>query len=523
MGHCRSPRPGDLASGCGNYGGRAFPRCYTARHAQSQNSGFVGSDMTARVVAGLRAVRHVAERTDPTVPLGTSEIAAALGASLSSTSRLCGELVGVGLLARGDDYGSYRLGPRAVRISGRAAAPFARAARYALTVAAQVTGETACLAARTGADVRILASVGSEWTLHASADVGELVDPRSAVVAAADGSGSEPAGSGGLRLFESKVGRRLEIASPVLNAAGERIAVVAVRLPLNRAARGVPRARRAVENARRSIEGLLAGERLAGSPPSGRAPRAVATVPHGSTPALEAAARLLDHLADGADTIAGAARATSLRPDRAQRILDSCRRAGMVRTDPGDSRHELRWGVHAWHRATTTPTLVRRGRPLVAAAARETGTYGFITVLRGIRSFTIVEELGDPDGGLVMLPWLGRPHPIIGSDGGPTLVMEFIPAELEPLLRRRHSDFELDELFSRVRRIAAEGVLSIEGIEESGLVSTSAPIRDASGAVAGAACLTSGSNLSKERVEEVKKASLALASHLTVLLGGKAT
>ncbi|WP_423920157.1 hypothetical protein ACPEEZ_13710 [Frigoribacterium sp. 2-23] len=489
--------------------------------------------MTERVVLGIRAVRFVAERVDPTAPMKTGEIASALRLSLSSSSRLCTELVAVGLLERGRDYGSYRLGRRAIRLSGRAAAPSARAVRYALTVAAQVTGETACIAARSGDDVRVVGSVGSEWTLHASADVGELVDPASAVAVAAGGPGARSGhpGSDGSRpsadrLVQSVVGRTLEVASPVLNDAGEHVAAVSIRLPINRAARGVPRARRAVEVARRNIEPLLSAHsapRLTPmsaetSTPADTSAVGSARVGDAAPSALEAAALLLEHLAEGADTVAGSARAVRLRPDRAQRILESCRFAGVVTADPGDPRQHLRWGVHAWHRAATAPVLVDGGRQLVADAARRSGTYGFITVLRGIRSFTIVEELGSTDGGLVMLPWRGRPHPVIGSDGGPTLVMEFSPSDLSPLLSRRHTPLELAELYDRMRQVERDGVLTIQGIAESGLVSTSAPIRDASGAVAGAACLTGTVGSTREQADNVEHAARELAASISALL-----
>ena len=82
--------------------------------------------MSGRVTTGLRVVRLLGERPDPTAPLGVGALAAELGAPLSSVSRLCAELERTGLIERGADYGSYRLGAVAVRLSGRAAAPVAR-------------------------------------------------------------------------------------------------------------------------------------------------------------------------------------------------------------------------------------------------------------------------------------------------------------------------------------------------------------------------------------------------------------
>jgi DNA-binding IclR family transcriptional regulator len=477
--------------------------------------------MTARLESALRAVRIVAERTDPTASIGSGTIARELDVSPSSASRLCAELVDVGLLDQGSAYGTFRLGERATRLSGRAAAPFAQAVRYALTIAAQFTGETACVAAGSGEEMHVVATVGSEWTLHASADLGERISGGSAIARAAGLSGVDGGEAGGAadRIVEGTTGKRIEVASAVLGPDGECIAVVAVRLPVNRSRGGVPRARRAVDAARRRIEAAIASEG------ESMRRRPVTTPPDGGRPttdrvaALVATGRILAHLATGADSLAGIARATGLRPDRVGRLVESSTAAGVVVERPERGVWEVSWGVHGWHRTATGPTLVTRGRALVAAAAAATGTYGFITILKGIRSFTVVEELGDPDGGLVMMPWLGRPHPIIGSDGGPTLVMDFAPDDLQRLLGKRHPPLEFDALIDRIQAVTRDGVISIESIEEAGLLSVSAPIRDASGLVVGAACLTGGAEAVTSRRPELEAATRDLARELTRLLG----
>jgi DNA-binding IclR family transcriptional regulator len=486
--------------------------------------------MTARLEAALRAVRIVAERTDPTAPLGSGTIARELDISASSASRLCADLVGVGLLDQGSAYGTFRLGQTAMRLSGRAAAPFAQAVRYALTIAAQFTGETACLAAGSREELHVVATVGSEWTLHASADLGERISGGSAIARAAGVSGAGrgvDAGGAADRIVEGTSGKRIEVASAVLGPDGECIAVVAVRLPVNRSRGGVPRARRAVEAARRRIEAVIAAEleRTVPRPDASDEAEIVGATPRdGGAPttdrvaALDATGRILAHLATAPDSLAGIARATGLRPDRVGRLVESCAAAGVVAERPERGVWEVSWGVHGWHRAATGPTLVTRGRALVAAAAAATGTYGFITILKGIRSFTVVEELGDPDGGLVMMPWLGRPHPIIGSDGGPTLVMDFAPEDLERLLGKRHPRLEFDALIARIDAVARDGVISIESIEEAGLLSVSAPIRDASGLVVGAACLTGGADAVTSRRAHLEHATRDLAIELTRLL-----
>ncbi|GAA3593969.1 hypothetical protein GCM10022223_06200 [Kineosporia mesophila] len=464
--------------------------------------------MTTYVTAALTIVQIIAGRRDPMLPITVGAVARELGAPLSRTSRLCSELEAVGLLEHGGAYGSYRLGLGAIQLSGRSAAPFAKSLRYALTLAGHQTGETVCLGARSGMSVRIVAAVESLWTLHAPAEVGEVVDqPEGAMLSAVR---ARPDGG----IFESKIGSCIEIATAVLDPDGECVGVLAVRLPVYRLEQNGPRARLAVQTARLSIEQAIADRfteprsRPAGSPADATAPSA-----------LTAALRILHHLASQSDTIAGTARGAGLRTDRTQRLLESCRRAGLVATDGNRSRFRLSWVVQGWYRAATVPTIVERGRPLVAEVAAETGTCAFITVLKGMRSFTLVEELGMPGEGLRMSPWLGRAHPIIGSDGGPALVMDLGMREIAELFPPRYTRLELDRFLRRVRQVARDGVLTMEPFDDTGMLSISAPVRDSSGAVTAAACLvgtTDYMGVNGERFEAVAK---ELAGRVSDLLG----
>lgn len=473
--------------------------------------------MTARVETALRALRMVAERPDPTEPIGVGRLAELLGASLSPTSRLCSELERLGLLERAGPYGSYRLGAAAVRLSGRAAAPYARTVRSALTLAAQQTGETACLGAGAPQDMRFVASVASAWTLHSPADIGAPVDAgRSALVLAAEGNAGGAGNAGGtesadgLRVSESVVDKTMEFAAPVLTPDGRCAAVIAVRLPVIRASQAARRVRRAVDTARRSIERAI-DQRVPAPRPAAPAPSAPAT-------SIEAALRILQHLAEGDDTVAGAARAVGLRADRTQRLLGSCRRAGVVAASADRSGYGIDWLVHGWHRAASTGILTTGGAALVAAAAERFGTCSFITVLRGMRSFTLVEVLVSAGEGLEMMPWIGRAHPVIGSDGGPTLVLDFSPDELPALLPVRQTDDERATLVQRRAVVERDGVIATESFEEAGLLSLSAPIRDSSGSVAAAACIVGPKDTLRPRLPELRGAVLQLAERVSSLL-----
>lgn len=463
--------------------------------------------MRTRVTAALEAVRLVAERPDPLEPVAVGWLAASLGLSLSGASRLCAELDDIGMLERAGGYGAYRLGSRAIRISGSAAAPTAQQVRLALTRASQHTGETVCLAARAGGSLRIVAAVVSAWTLYAPAEVGELVDGPGAMAQAAEQTSSSRARR--TPTFESATGMRVEIAAPVRDAAGRTVAVVAVRLPSNRSRSGGARARRAVEAAQAHLEAALAS--------SGPRPAPVASAPPGT--ALEAAARLLERLAARPDAIPRTARAIGVRAERAQRLADAGIAAGLLERDvePGDLR--IAWAVHGWHRSAAIPTLVQRADALVESTSRATRCCAFLTTLRGMRSVTLVEKLAEQPDGLAMTPWLGRPCPIVHADGGPTLLMDFDVDEIAPLISGHPVQSDVDELLARVRRVAELGVLSKESAEEGGQIAVSAPVRDASGLVVAAACIVGPSDLLRPRVRELEGAARRMAAEVAALLG----
>jgi DNA-binding IclR family transcriptional regulator len=471
--------------------------------------------MSQRVATGLRAVQILARGTDPTAPRGVGAIARELGLTVSRASRLLSELDDAGVVERCGGYGEYRVGPRAIRLSGRAAAPVARSLRYAMTLAGQLTGETVCLAVPETGGMRVIASVESLWTLHAPAEVGELItSARSAIVRCASGRGGEAGEAGDSRLLESTSGMSIEIATPVVGPDGDCVAVLAIRLPTNRAAQNAQRARHAVDAARRTIEATLVDKH---GTPHGAADVAADVSPPAT--ALEAAFRVLEHLAEGGDTVAATARAVGLRADRALRLIDACRDAGMVVASSDRSRYQLGWGVHGWHRAAFAPTIVERAKPLVAATANRTRTCGFVTVLKGMRSFTLVEELEMAGEGLRMAPWIGRPHPMIGSDGGPTLVMDLTADEVAELFPTRHTKHELAQFLSRMRQVVADGVLTMQAYDDAGIVSISAPVRDSSGYVAAAVCIVGTTNYIRDNARELEDAARALAVDVSRVLG----
>lgn len=457
---------------------------------------------SAQTVAVLRAV---AARSDPTVALPLSAIAAAVGTGLSAASRLCTELVYAGAIERGDGYGSFRIGARALELSGGSARALGVVPAFELHRIAQDSAETVLLGAPDDEAVRVVAAVGSGWTLHVPATVGELIaDPRRAVVAALAGEGPD--------VVESAVGRAVEIAVAVSAPDGRRVAVLAVSLPVYRAVRARPRVRRLLTDARRALERTIAEAyrrpvvTTSPSAASGRenAPRTV-----------EAVLRVLEAVGARPATASSVAAAAHLRPERARRLVEALVRCGALARDAETDTLHLDLAVHGWHRAAMAPLLTRAGSALAPVTAERVRACVFVTTLRGMRSFTLVEHIEPLGEGLLMAPWLGRPHPLVGSDGGPTLAMDFSPAQLADLFPRRHGALEYERFVARVAQAQRDGVLVMESPDEFGITSVSAPVRDASGLVVAAACIVGATEDVRPRLDELRHAARALATQLS--------
>jgi len=463
--------------------------------------------MTARIEQAVAVLRAVAGRGDPTAPLPLAAIARPAGIGLSTASRLCAELAEAGLLQRADGYGTYRIGARAVTLSGRAAAALGPTVHFELHRLAQETAETVVLAAPETGGARIVATVASGWTLHVPALIGDRVDdPRRALVRAAS-----PDGAGEV-IVESQVGRAVEIAVALTAPDGRRVAVLAVSLPVYRAARARPRIRRLLSDARHAFERALARTHR----PAPARDAAPAVPP---TRAIEAAARMVEVVAGSPRSATAAASAIGVRLDRGRRLADALVSTGLLARDAETDALHVDPAIHAWHRAAFAPTLALDGPTRTAATAERVGACVFVTTLSGMRSFTMVEHIEPLGEGLRMAPWLGRPHPLVGSDGGPTLAMDFDVAQLAQLFPRRHGAAEYEQFVRRVERVRAEGTLTMRSIDEFGITSISAPVRDAAGLVAAAACIVGATEDVSSRLPELRAAALELGATLSRDLG----
>ena len=469
--------------------------------------------MTERLTTALQIVRLLADRPDPLQPMTVGTLAQLVRTSTSSASRICAELEGHGLIARAEGYGAYRIGARAVALSGSAAVAHSRAVDFALTLAYQTTSETVALVAAAPGGAIVLAVVQSAWTLHVATAVNELLtEPDSAARTALR---TVPGGSAPL-VVSSAAGVTTEIATPILGSGGDVLAAVVVRYPSARSEQVTPVARRAVVIARKHLESSA----RAGLPPAGEAaPRCGA----GTDSAIGAAATLLDALAgSGPHPIAELAKTCGMRSDRVRRLLRICLDAGIVAHNTEQDTARLHWGIHGWHRAIVDGILRGPAQQLVTAAALAAGATTYLTVRRGMRSSTVTEAI--VDGALNMGSWLGRPAQLIGSDGGPVLVMHLADTQIREVfparitMTARGTPRDLEAFLLEVQRARTDDVLVLENFGEDGLTSVAAPVRNAGGAVAAAACMVGPGQDVAARMSTIKHLVCKLAADVSLLL-----
>lgn len=473
--------------------------------------------MPERVESSLRVLRHVLDGPDPLSPVSVGVMARQMGTSTSTVSRIAAGLTTAGMLERTSSYGSYRIGHRATSLSGLAAAPYARAITFALTLMAQVTGETACIVADSPAGPRVIAAVQSVWTLHVAAPVGAVLDDPDGAVARALRI-PRTGGPGASRTFESRSRGISETSTAVLGADGAAVAALSVRFPQERTTELTALAKRVLPAARQHVEAAVIRSDERRSRPETLVP----AVRPDEAP-ISMAVRLLFLLASGGpSSTPDIAQLLGIRTDRASRLLEACVRNGLVREPDGSGLSHLEWNIHGWHRSTVEPILRGPGKDLVERTAASTGTTAYLTVRRGMGSYTIAEAISP--GPLTMRSWLGRTCQIVSADGGPLLVMDFDDEDIRRVLpgrirmTARHTPPDVTTFLREVRRARTRAVLAIKEFGENGLTSIAAPVHDASGAVAAAACLVGPTDRMRTRSEGLERAALALAGAVSRLL-----
>ena len=227
-----------------------------------------GRPATRQVAAVQRAIAILDELAEARGELGTNEIARRTGINVSTISRILATLTGGGLVDHVSSTGRYRLGAGVVRLANAAGLDIRSLARSHLEELARHIGETVTLSVPGEHEAFTLDFVQSQLTVRSVAEVGRV----SVAHATAAGKvflahgGAPP--DGPLRAFTERtivdravlevevattrdrgwgqaLGEREEdlnaVAAPVLNRAGQLVAILGVQGP---AMRFSPRAMR---------------------------------------------------------------------------------------------------------------------------------------------------------------------------------------------------------------------------------------------------------------------------------------
>lgn len=459
----------------------------------------------------LNLVRIVAERKNPLSPIRVGELAELLPGTLPTVSRLCTELESLGMLEKTRGYGTYRLGRRARRLSGTAAAPFAGAVRLGLITLAQQTGETVYIAAPSKGGVRVIDVIDSGWTLHAPVELGDLITDKSSGAWRA-GYRSAKQQQRRMEHFESSAGLACEIAIAIRDSSANCVAVMAARFPASRSSLSASRVRRALHIARRHVEDSARDAAV-------REPQAGGGREKQQSSPLSVGLQIFEHVARHSScSLEAIAEELGLRKSRVQRLVEASVTAGVLRYEPRRAAVSCSWVIHAWYRGSIYSLLRGEGQRLVAAAANTLRASVFLTVLVGMRSLTLVEAFGSSDDGLAVSSWLNRLHPLIGSDGGAALVVDLELDDIRQLFPSRYGTEDIDGFLEEVARTVAAGVNFSDLLGEEGLVSVSAPVRDRNGLVVAAACLVVNSDRARWDKYGLQNAVRDLAADLSEVL-----
>jgi IclR family acetate operon transcriptional repressor len=217
-------------------------------------------------------------------------------------------------------------------------------------------------------------------------------------------------------------------------------------------------------------------------------------------------------------------RALRINKSTVYRLLDTLVRQGYARQEGKGGRYALT--VKLWEIGIGVVrglSLPQAARPLLERATEETGETTMLGVVQD-REVLIIDKVDSWQPLQIFSP-LGTRVPVCNSALGRVLLAfqpdEFIDAAVGEF--RPRTEFGLQtpaELRAELARIRAEGSSHSRDEWQIGIAGAAAAIRDASGAVAGAFCITGPTaRLSEERLLGLRAHCLAASQAISQRLG----
>jgi IclR family acetate operon transcriptional repressor len=241
---------------------------------------------------------------------------------------------------------------------------------------------------------------------------------------------------------------------------------------------------------------------------------------------VEKALQLIEALsrAGGAVGVSQLGRELQINKSTVYRLLDTLVRQGYARQEADGVRYTLTpklWEIGIG--VVRGLSLPRTARPLLEHAAEETGETTMLGVVQD-REVLIIDKV-DSCHPLQIFSPLGTRLPMCNSAIGRVLLAfqpeAFIEEEITGFTPR--TEFGLQtaaELRQDLERIRASGASSSRDEWQVGIAGAAAPIRDASGAVTGAFCITGPSaRLDEEKLGDLRQRCVTSSRAVSRLLG----
>lgn len=241
---------------------------------------------------------------------------------------------------------------------------------------------------------------------------------------------------------------------------------------------------------------------------------------------VEKALQLIEALAgaSGPVGVSQLGRDLQINKSTVYRLLDTLVRHGYARQEEDGARYALT--VKLWEMGIGVVrglSLPRAARPLLEQAAEETGETTMLAVVQG-REALIIDKV-DSRHPLQIFSPLGARLPIANSAMGRVLLAfqpePFIDAAVEAFAPRTEFGIQTPaQLRKDLARIKAEGASQSCDEWQIGIAGAAAPIRDASGGVAGAFCITGPTaRLCEDKLSALRTRCLEASRTISQLLG----
>jgi DNA-binding IclR family transcriptional regulator len=173
------------------------------------------------------------------------------------------------------------------------------------------------------------------------------------------------------------------------------------------------------------------------------------------------------------------------------RALKALAEYGLVERNRDALTYRLGWRLYALAQLAGEPRVLQEAGPRLRRLAAETQERAHFSVLQGSDVLTLLSE--SPGRTLEAVGWVGRVTPAYCTSAGRALLFDYDREALELLFKdvemvqvAPNTPRKLATLAARVDAAREAGVALCDEEFEAGLVAAAAPVRDASGAIAGA-------------------------------------